>query len=129
MRLVILKLAKEAQIIFIVEPNIVNAILQHGDTLDAQTEGKSAVLIRVIANLLEDLGIYHSGSKYFKPAGMLADTASLPAAHHTGDIDLRTGFGERKETGSCPDGGFFIKHPGDKNAQNAIACSKKGSRP
>ena len=49
------------------QPQISNAILQHGDALDAHTKGKTLVLSWVNAAVLQYIGVHHSTAQNLEP--------------------------------------------------------------
>src|ERR1700749_817849 len=62
-----------------------DAVLHHGDALDAHAEGEAGDLLRIVGGLLfrgegEDAGIDHAAAQQLDPAGVLAFAAALPSA-------------------------------------------------
>src|SRR5688572_24974900 len=99
------ELAQEPQIILKKEPDIVDAVFQHGNALHSHAEGEAGNLFRVITDEAKNRGINQAGTEYFQPAGAFANAAGLPrragattAANQTLDVDLSARFSERKET-------------------------------
>ena len=50
------ELAEEANVVFVKEPNIVDAVTNHGDPFDAETKGPTSPHFRIVADILENLG-------------------------------------------------------------------------
>src|SRR5438093_388286 len=100
------ELSQKSQVVLKKQPDIVDPILQHGDSLYPHAESESRKLLRIVADKTKHLGIDHTGTENFQPARRFAHPASLPfqnrsfaAANQTLDVDLSARFGERKETG------------------------------
>ena len=74
--------------------NIVDAITEHGDALDADAKGEAAPFFRVIAAGLKDLRVDHAGAKDLNPTGALAGLASFAATGEARDINLNAWLGE-----------------------------------
>ena len=49
-----LELIKKTQIVFIKQPDIVNTVLEHGYSFNTKSEGKTAVLLRIVAYHFKD---------------------------------------------------------------------------
>ena len=68
--------------------HIVDTVILHGNSLNAHTESKSAVLLGVDAAVGKHVGVYHTRTEYLYPALVLADTTALAAAYKAGNVDL-----------------------------------------
>lgn len=100
------ELSQKSQVVLKKQPDIVDPILQHGDSLYTHAESESRDFLRIVADKTKHLGIDHTGAKNFQPARRFANPAGLPfrnrslaATNQTLDVDLSARFGERKETG------------------------------
>ena len=51
---------------------------QHGNALDANTEGEAGILIRVNVAVLQHLAVDNTAAQNFDPAGVLAQGQPLP---------------------------------------------------
>ena len=74
--------------------NIVNAVLKHCGTLETDTEGQTAVLIRVNAAVFQNLVVYDAGTENFNPAGTLTKLTALAAAFEAGAVYFYGWLGE-----------------------------------
>ena len=75
-----IKLTEEAEVILKIETQITNLVFQHGHSLHAHAQGKTAILVWIDSTRLEHIGVNHTTAKYLKPPGTLADVASLTTA-------------------------------------------------
>ena len=91
-----MELLEELQVVLEHQTDVVDAVLQHGDTLDADAKGKAGVLIRVDVAVLQNLAVDDAAAQNFDPAGVLAQRAALAVALEAADIDLDAGLGERE---------------------------------
>ena len=73
-----MELLEELQIILEHQTNVVDAVLQHGDTLDADAEGEAGVLIRIDVAVFQHLAVDNAAAQNLDPAGVLAQGAALP---------------------------------------------------
>ena len=64
-------------IVFGEQPDVVDAIAEHGEALDAHAPGVAGVDFRVDAAVFENFGMDHAGADDFKPAGVFAEAAAL----------------------------------------------------
>ena len=55
--LLFVELLEELQVVLEHQADVVDAVLQHGDALDADAEGEAGVLIRVDVAVLEDFAV------------------------------------------------------------------------
>ena len=83
------KLLQEAQIVLEEQPQVVDAVFQHGNALHTHAEGKACVFLWVDAAGNENIGVAHAATKDFNPTSMLADVAAFAATDVARDIHLR----------------------------------------
>src|SRR5207248_3990256 len=99
-----------------------DAVLHHGDALDAHAEGEAGDFFGVVGVVTrvdlaacfislgvdggEDSGVDHAAAEEFDPAGVFALAAAFAAAEDAGDLDVGGGFGEGEEAGQ--EAGFDI---------------------
>ena len=95
-----LELVKEADIVLTEHAQVLHHVLQVGDALHAQAEGIAAVDGAVDTAGFKHGGIHHAATQNFDPTRVLAETAALAAAQHTGHVHLSTGLGEREIAGT-----------------------------
>src|SRR6266496_488077 len=104
------KLLQKSHIPLKEQLQIVQTILQHGDTVHthAESEARNFLgIVTVVLHELGDIGIDHAAAEDFERSRLLAGTARLllcsttalatPATNETRDEHLRAWFGERKE--------------------------------
>ena len=94
--LLVLELLQEAQIVLGHQADVVDAVLEHGNTLDADAESKAGIDLGVDVAVAQNLLMHHAGTQDLNPAGVLAQRAALAAAGKTGDVNLNAGLGERE---------------------------------
>ena len=75
------------------QPQVIDAITQHGQAIRAKAEGKAGVLFRVDPGDAQHVRMHHAA------AGNLEPTA-LKGAGHESDIELGRGLGEGEERGT-----------------------------
>src|SRR5262249_21177381 len=63
----ILKLPQEPKVILIKQPDVVNAIANHRDALDPETESPARPDLRIVADILEHLRMDHAAPRQLKP--------------------------------------------------------------
>src|SRR6266850_7116071 len=97
------ELPEEAHIVLEKDLNIVDAVLQHREAIDADAEGEAADFFRVIVHETVDGGIDHARAEEFNPRGTLAFRArsaaggrTCSAAKWAGDVELDGRLGERE---------------------------------
>src|SRR5260370_11012022 len=81
-----LELPQKPHIILIKQPNVIYAISNHRNALDAEAERPSGPHLGVVANVLENLRVHHAAPGNFQP--LLAHSASQCAA----EINLEAWF-------------------------------------
>src|SRR5687768_17313717 len=77
---VCLELSQEPQVVPVEEPEVVDAVAEHGDALRPHAEGEAAVLVGVYAAVHEHLRVDHPRAHDLQPACVLARPAARPAA-------------------------------------------------
>ena len=74
-----LKLLQELQVVLEEQPQVVDAVFQHGDALHAHAESETRVFLRVNAAGDEDIGVAHATAEDFNPTRVLTDVAAFAA--------------------------------------------------
>src|SRR3989442_4324808 len=97
------ELRQESQIVFEEQPDVVDAMLEHRDALDAQTEREPGEALRVVAHLLEHGGVDHPRATHLDVAGALAAAAARAAAVDAGHVVLIARLDEGEGRGPEPD--------------------------
>ena len=92
----------KAQIPLAQMTNVVNSISHHDQTIQSQTESKSAPNVRVNIPLPQNIGVNHATGTELDPAALLADPASLPLADQAADVQFKPGFNKREKTRAQP---------------------------
>src|SRR5271165_1613321 len=98
------KLPQELQIVFEEQPQIIDAVTQHREPVDAGAQGITLPLFAVDARGRQYIGMNHSAAENFQPAGVLADAAARTAAKNALDIRFRGRLREWKIRGTKPHG-------------------------
>src|SRR5882672_2754539 len=99
------ELPEEAHVVLEKDLNIVDAVFQHREAVDADAEGEAADLFRVVIHEAVDGGIDHARAEEFDPRGALAFRTGAAvrsagsAAERAGDVELDGRLGERKIAG------------------------------
>ena len=89
---------QEAHVVLEVEAQILNAKLQHSDTLNTHTKGEATILSAIYAVGLQHVGVNHTATHNLQPAGALTYVTALATAQVTRHIHLSTRLGEREVT-------------------------------
>src|SRR5712691_9525078 len=74
------KLSEKPQVVLEEKPDVVDAVLEHGDTLDPHAERPPRDLFRIVADVAQHLRMHHSGAEDLEPARLPADPTALAAA-------------------------------------------------
>src|SRR3972149_4500136 len=69
------ELLQETQVVHPKTPDVVDPVLQHGDALRPHAEGEPAVLLWVVAAVLQHHRMHHPAPQDLQPAGALAHRA------------------------------------------------------
>src|ERR687894_3234615 len=83
-------LSQEAQVALEEEPEVWDAVLDHRHAVRAHPEREARVLLRVVADLLEDRRVHHPRTEHLEPAGPFAHLAVgvLPATDEAAHVHL-----------------------------------------
>src|SRR5262249_48422773 len=92
-----LELTEEPQIALEEQLDVVDAILDHGKTVNAQTKRPARIPVGVNSAVPQHLGMNHTAAHHFNPAALLADGTALPVANRATHVDLTAGLGEGKK--------------------------------
>ena len=68
-----MELTEKTNVIFRVQPQVVNLILKLGHTFNAHSECEPCKLFRVDTTIPKDVGVHHAGTCYFHPATSFAN--------------------------------------------------------
>src|ERR1039458_5042859 len=84
------KLPEKPHISGVELPDLADAILHHGDALDAHAEGEAGDLLGVVGGLLfrgkgKDRRVHHAAAEQFDPTRLLAFAATLSATKDATD--------------------------------------------
>ena len=79
---------EEAKVVLEIVAKVVDLPFEHCYTFQTHSEGETAILLAVDSGCLEDVGIDHSAAHDLKPAGTLANVATLAVADVAADVDL-----------------------------------------
>lgn len=84
----LLKLFQKPDVIFIEQPEIIDAVFSHHKALEAHTKGKTAVNLRVDAAVCQNLGMHHAAAPKLNPAFPFAEAAAFTMAHKALGVHL-----------------------------------------
>src|SRR5688572_29116864 len=94
-----LKLPQKIQVVFKKQPQIIDAITQHRQTLHTHAERKTCVDIRIHTTGAEHIGMHHPATHHFQPAGLFTYPATLARTLGTLNVHFSRGFCKRKIRG------------------------------
>src|SRR5712664_120654 len=110
------KLLQEAHVVLEKDLDVVDAVFEHGQAVDADTEGEAADFPGVVVHEAVDGGVDHAGAEEFDPGGAFALRTSSAGcrgacspAERAGNVELDARLGEREIAG--PEASF---HAGAK---------------
>src|SRR5690242_1691620 len=97
------ELLQEAHVVLEKDLEVIDAVLQHGEAVDAHAEGEAADLLRVVIDKAVDGRIDHAGAEELDPARAFAFRANASArgiaaaaAENAGDVEFHGWLGERE---------------------------------
>src|SRR4030095_10890551 len=93
------ELPQEAQVVVEKQTDVVDAVLEDRDPVDAHAEGPAGDLFRVVAAVAQHLGMDHARAQDLQPPRLLAHPTPRAAAQEAQHVHLRRGLGEGKERG------------------------------
>src|SRR4029450_8963422 len=99
------------QIVFEKQADIVHAVAQHRQALDAHAKGVTGPALAINARGLEDIGMYDAAAKHFEPACLLANTAAGSVAEQAFDVDLGRRLGEGEIGGTKANAELALEEP------------------
>src|SRR5947207_15793484 len=97
-----LELLEHPQIILEQRPDVWDAELDHRAAVQAQSEGESAPLLGIDADVAQHLRVNHPAAEDLHPAGLRADAAAGALAVEARHVDFRGRLGEREEARAHP---------------------------
>ena len=84
----VIDLFKYAEIRLKHELDVVDAVLEHGNTIDSDTESQTAVFVAVDSATFKNLLVDYACTEDFDPACSLTELAPLAAALEAGNVNL-----------------------------------------
>src|SRR5579883_3515469 len=103
--------------------DVVDAIPEHGQTLDSHTECKPAPFLGIDADAPENIGIDHAAAEQFQPAAITASAAAAAFAKWALTVEFGAGLGEGEEVGTKTRFERFAEKRPDKSAQGSLQLS------
>src|SRR5262249_16160469 len=122
------ELFQKAQVITEEVANIVDAVLQHGNTLRPHAKGKAAKHLGVIAAIVQYLGMHHARPENFQPFTVLPDRPTLPPADQAVHIDLNAGLGKREMAAAKTHLTVLVKHAAGEGHQDTFEVGHRDVR-
>ena len=101
---------EESYVVLVEVTHIVNVVLEHYDSLNAETECKAAVYLGIDSAVAENLRMYHTAAEDLDPALALTKSASLASAGKAGNVDLSRGLCEGEMVGTEADSCVLTEH-------------------
>ena len=87
------------------QSDIINAVFDHGQSVNAVAESESAEFFRVNTNIGENFRVDQPGATHFNPASTLANATTFSATFEAGNIGFESRLNERKiawsQSGFC----------------------------
>ena len=120
-----MELLEELQVVLEHQTDVVDAVLQHGDTLDADAESEAGVLVRVDIAVLQHLAVDNAAAQHLDPAGVLAQRAALAVALKAAHVHLHAGLGEREVGGTQAGAGVSA----EQLLHEGIQCALQVAQP
>ena len=114
------ELAEEAQVPGHQVTDVGDAVLHHGQTVDAHAKGKAAVALGVDVPGFQDPGVDHAAAAQFDPAGLLAHRATVAGADQALEIQLQTGLDEGEVEGAQAADHFTPEDLAEDGLQHAL---------
>src|SRR5262245_9985806 len=108
----ILELPQKPQIIFVKQPDVVNAVPNHCDPLDAEPEGPTRPHLSIVSHVFEHLRVHHPAAGDFEP--FLAHFARDRAAEINFEARFRVAEVMRTETDTRLRPHQFLEHELDR---------------
>src|SRR5258708_4042446 len=71
------ELGEEADVVLEEQPDLGNAVPQHGDAFEAHSKREAGDLLRIVADRAEHVRMHHAGAQHLEPARTLAHAAAL----------------------------------------------------
>src|SRR5690348_242432 len=90
------ELLQEAQVRLVEEADVVDVVLEHRHSLDAETPRVAVPARRVDAAVAQHLRMHHAATADLEPALVPAALAAHPAADAARDVELEARLGERE---------------------------------
>ena len=92
----VIDLFKYAEIRLKQEFDVVDAVLEHGNTIDTDTESQTAVFVAVDSAAFKNLLVDYARTEDLDPACSLAELAALASALEAGYVNLYGRLRERE---------------------------------
>src|SRR5690606_943889 len=115
-----LELLQEAHVALKEQADILDAVLEKGDALDAHAEGEAPDLLGIVVHHPEDVGVDHAAPQDLEPPFPAAEAAALAPADAALDVHFGAGLGEREITGPEPDAPVLAEERVSHRRQGAL---------
>src|SRR5574337_1242853 len=85
------ELLEEAKVVAVKQADVIDAVLEHGDTRRPQAKGESGIAFRIVSDARQDIRMHHPRAQDLEPPAHLAQPAAgaLAAEAVDGHIDAR----------------------------------------
>ena len=97
------ELSQEGDFVFEKEAQVIDAVAQHGQPLNAQTECVACEFFIIDADLPKHFCMYHSATQHLDPAAMTTNAAAFALTEDAAHVYFSGRFRKREKRGSKPD--------------------------
>lgn len=101
-----LKLLQKREIRVLEVSDIIDPILDHHETIESESEGKSGIFFRIDTSLPEDIRMHESSTEELYPSAFFTDFTSGSITERTREIHFDSRFDEWEISRSHTDGNF-----------------------
>lgn len=118
------ELFEEAKIVLGELANITDVGEEHGESLDAHSPSITGVLFGVDVACFENVGMNHSCTENFEPAGVFANAAAGTFTGNASDVDFKAGFYKGKVAGAVAGLDGLVEEFGEKFVEGGKEVGK-----
>src|SRR5439155_25595950 len=113
------ELRTKAPVVLVEEPEVLDAVAEDRDAVDAEAEGEALHLLGVVADGAQHVRMDHAGAEHLEPPPPAADAAGgvhRPGrrAPEAGDVDRGGRLGEGEEARPEADAGLGSEEPAEE---------------
>jgi len=120
-----LELSEKSNVVFKQQPDVIDAIAEHGDPFHPDPEGKTRVLLRIVTHMSKNFRMDHPAAQDFHPPGVRTDPAAFSAAHNAPHVHFSAWFREREEAWPEPYRYFTAEELVDKLYKHSFEIAER----